>query len=124
MASKDNTTNEYQDLTDKEVRRGADTLEDFVSYVSNPWRVIWTNFIAGVFRGLGAVVGASVVLALLIWALSLFVSAPLVGRYFERMLDSVNNYVEQSNYQDEFDRLGDSLDRLEKVVTDKSPPEG
>ncbi|MEZ5537115.1 MAG: DUF5665 domain-containing protein [Thiolinea sp.] len=119
MASKDNVTNNYRDLTDKEVQRGADTLEDFVNYVSNPWRVMWTNFVAGVFRGLGAVVGASVVIALLVWTLSLFVSTPLVGQYFENMRDSVNNYVEQNNYNDEFDRLGDSLERLEKSFSDK-----
>jgi hypothetical protein len=36
-------------------------LGDYVQMMSKPWRSIWLNFIAGVSRGVGMVVGASVV---------------------------------------------------------------
>nr|CAA6830777.1 MAG: Unknown protein [uncultured Thiotrichaceae bacterium] len=123
MASKDSDTDKKTELlAHKEVQRGADSLEDFINYVSSPWRLIWTNFVAGIFRGLGAVVGASIVIALCIWVLSLFVSMPLIGRYFEQVRDNVSGYIEQNNYNDEFDRMGDSLERIEGALTNQDEP--
>lgn len=50
------------------------------------------SFIKGVIGGFGGVVGATVVVALLIWILSFFSNVPLVGKF----ADKVNNTVETS----------------------------
>ena len=63
----------------KREENASEALKEFIRYSSNPWRLIWANFVAGVFRGLGAIIGASVFIAFLIWVLTLFVDAPLVG---------------------------------------------
>lgn len=47
------------------------------------------SFFKGVFTGLGGVVGATVVLGLLLWALSLFDNFPLIGELTEKFENSV-----------------------------------
>ena len=51
-----------------------------------------TSFIKGVVSGLGGVIGATVVVALLIWILSLFGNIPLVGKF----ADKANNTIESA----------------------------
>lgn len=52
-----------------------------------------TSFIKGMFTGLGGAIGATVLVALLIWILSLFGNIPLIGRF----TDKVQQTVEQTN---------------------------
>jgi hypothetical protein len=40
-------------------------LEEFMEYIRSPWKMLWPNFIAGVARGVGALVGATIVIALI-----------------------------------------------------------
>jgi hypothetical protein len=101
---------------DKTEEKANQALKEFIRYSSSPWRIVWTNFVAGIFRGLGAIIGASMFIAFLIWILTLFVDAPLVGEYAKNIKDTVTSYVNDTNYNDEFDRLGDTLDRIEKEL--------
>lgn len=48
------------------------------------------SFIKGVLSGLGGAVGATIVLALLIWVLSLFQNVPLVGHFVDTVRHTVN----------------------------------
>lgn len=98
---------------DKNEIRANQALKEFIRYSSSPWRIVWTNFVAGVFRGLGAIIGASVFIAFLIWVLTLFVDAPLIGEYAKEVKETVIGYVNDTNYNDEFGRIGDTLDRIE-----------
>ena len=99
---------------DKRELRALETLERFVQYTSNPWRIMWINFVAGIFRGLGALIGASVVIAIIVWLASVFVDVPLIGEYAAQAKLMIEGFVEQTNYSDEFDRMGDSLERIEQ----------
>lgn len=47
------------------------------------------SFIKGVFSGLGGVLGATVVLAFVVWFLSLFGHVPLLGNF----VDVINNTI-------------------------------
>lgn len=47
------------------------------------------SFIKGLFQGLGAAIGATLLVALVIWILSLFTQIPVVGRFSETLRDSV-----------------------------------
>lgn len=100
----------------KAERRANEALQEFIRYSSNPWRMIWTNFVAGLFRGLGTIIGASVFIAFILWILTLFVDVPLIGEYAIQIKDQVINYVETSNYDDEFGRIEKTLDGIENEL--------
>lgn len=97
---------------DKNAIKANQNLKEFIRYSSSPWRIVWTNFVAGVFRGLGAIIGASVFIAFIVWLLTLFVDVPLIGEHANQIRDKVTSYVNDTNYNDEFERLGDTLDRI------------
>ncbi len=48
------------------------------------------SFIKGMLQGLGGVIGATILVALLIWILSLFDQVPLVGNFTEKVEQTVN----------------------------------
>jgi hypothetical protein len=50
-----------------------------------------TNFIKGIFGGLGGVVGATVGIALLLWLLSLFGQVPIVGHFVDTLKSTLQN---------------------------------
>jgi hypothetical protein len=52
-----------------------------------------TSFIKGIVTGLGGVIGATIVVALLIWVLSLFNRLPLIGP----LTDRIENTVQTGN---------------------------
>jgi len=119
--SEDNSTNSNRKsgnkpLSKREKQLAAEAMEYFIQYVSSPWRIVWVNFLAGIFRGLGALIGASIVLAFLIWILTLLVDVPLVGEYARDVKATVNGYVKDTNYSDDMDRIGDTLERIEKEL--------
>lgn len=47
------------------------------------------NFIRGIFFGLGSVLGATVVVAFVLWILSFFVDLPLIGGAVEQAQDTI-----------------------------------
>ncbi len=57
-------------------------VSEFVKYLRSPYRIMWHNFLAGIFRGLGVIVGMTVVFAFLIWLLTNLVDFPVIGQYF------------------------------------------
>ena len=40
--------------------------------------MLWPNFIAGIARGFGALVGASIVIGLIGWTLAVIIDLPLI----------------------------------------------
>lgn len=78
---------------------------DFVKYLKSPWKIIWINFLAGIFRGLGVIIGMTVVFAIVIWMLSQFVNYPLIGEYVQNIKTQLVNYTEQTNYKQNFDNI-------------------
>ena len=86
------------DVTQKELLRLKKVLDgagfsDFVRYLRSPWRIMWINFLAGMFRGLGILLGMTVIVALLVWFLAKMVDFPLIGQYFEEILDAIKLYT-------------------------------
>ena len=58
-------------------------LEQFVHYLSNPWRIMWANFLAGTFRGLGFLIGASLIIAVVGYIITRVLGqVPFVGDMF------------------------------------------
>lgn len=65
-------------------------LEDlFNDFYAHRGRIYRLNFVRGLFFGFGSVLGGTVLIALLIWLLSLFVDLPLIGEYFRDARETI-----------------------------------
>ncbi|HBR99265.1 MAG TPA: hypothetical protein DD979_18085 [Gammaproteobacteria bacterium] len=96
-------------------------LDEFMAYVRSPWRIIWNNFLAGIFRGLGVAVGATAVLALLLWILAQIMAMPFVGEYAARLKDQITFYAEEARYSDDFERLETLLKDIRTELQQQRP---
>lgn len=76
-----------------------DEMADFIVYLKSPWRIMWANLLGGIFRGLGIIIGMTVVIALLVWALTKLVDFPLIGQYFQQLLDLLEQFAPQNGYR-------------------------
>ena len=63
-------------------------LVEYVSYLENPRKLIWSNFISGVARGLGTVIGVTVVAACVLYFLKflLTLNLPLISSYIAEFI--------------------------------------
>ncbi|GEM_PF-4121326 len=61
-------------------------IVDFLEYLRSPGRILLMNFFAGIFRGLGILIGMTVVTAILIWAIANVVNFPLIGESLSKWL--------------------------------------
>ncbi len=58
-------------------------VKDYIYLLHSTRRQIWSSFVRGVFVGLGTVVGATLVAALLIGLLQQLGALPHVGQFFQ-----------------------------------------
>lgn len=79
---------------DAQITRTA--LEDYVTYLRRPHRVFWTNVLAGVGRGVGVVIGATLVITLLLLVLAQLSQLPHVGYFFQWMGEQIGQGVEKA----------------------------
>jgi hypothetical protein len=67
-------------------------LEDlFYDFNSSRAQVYRTNFVRGLFFGFGSVLGGTVLIALLAWLLSFFVSLPGIGNSLKQVQSSIQS---------------------------------
>ncbi len=76
---------------DNEVGARRAILEDlFYDFHSSRKQVYFMNFTRGIFFGLGSVLGGTIVIALIIWVLSLLVDLPGgVGHFIQSIVNIV-----------------------------------
>ena len=67
-------------------------LEDlFYDFNRSRADVYKMNFIRGIFFGLGSALGGTVILAIAVWVLSLFVDLPGVGQSIQEFQDALRS---------------------------------
>lgn len=83
-------------LTDEERMTRAEKmltvqLADYIMYMGRPWRIIWTNVLLGVSRGVGLTLGFAIVIIITIKILSLLISwkFPWLSDMSEQLLDVI-----------------------------------
>lgn len=59
-------------------------------YVSKK-RLYIENFVRGIFFSVGSVLGATIVIGLLLWVLSLFSNVPFIGEIVRNAQQTINN---------------------------------
>lgn len=66
-------------------------LHDFLTYIHSPWRIFWANLLAGIARGVGTILGFTVVISLILYLLGFFTALPIIGEYFQTLQESLQN---------------------------------
>lgn len=66
--------------------------ESYLQIIDNKRKFLWYNFLTGAAKGLGFVVGSTLLLALLLWVASQLLSVPVIGRWVADLI----NYIEQA----------------------------
>lgn len=80
-----------QDKKSEEYKKLGQQIEAMYDTISPDRKKLYkTAFLKGVAQGVGGVVGATVVVALLIWLLSLFQEIPVLGHF----VDSIQNTLQ------------------------------
>ncbi|SHJ13103.1 hypothetical protein SAMN02745975_01341 [Geosporobacter subterraneus DSM 17957] len=67
-------------------------LADYVDIINNPRKLLYTNFIGGLARGLGTAIGLTALAAMLFYIMRQTVNLPLIGKYIADLLDIIENY--------------------------------
>lgn len=77
----------------------ARNIEDFLDIRNRPWKLIWLNFIIGLSRGVGFLLGATFVGAILIYALKVIIhklgGMPWLGEQAADFLIYIDNITKQ-----------------------------
>lgn len=69
--------------------------ELFYDFNQSRWQVYKMNFFRGIFFGLGSVLGGTVVVAIAVSILSMFVDIPGIGEPIQRVQESIESSVSQ-----------------------------
>ena len=95
-------------------------IDEFMEYIRSPWKMLWPNFVAGVARWFGALVGVTIVITLVWWILSGLIDLPLIGKKLEPYVQHVEaefkKYTEATNYRDNFERMEATLESIDKTL--------
>ncbi len=79
--------------TKKMKKRALDPFfEDYYARRGDIYRI---NFVRGIFFGLGSVLGGTIVISLVVWVSSFFIDFPLLGDFFQSLIDAANRYESQ-----------------------------
>ncbi|WP_177503131.1 DUF5665 domain-containing protein [Anaerosinus sp.] len=85
--------NERMNKLDKQIDKLADRLEsmriaEYIDLLQKPSKIIYLNFLAGISKGLGIAVGATIVFAILIDLLSrlIVLNLPVIGDFIVQIL--------------------------------------
>jgi hypothetical protein len=87
-----NKGDKKQDKLIKDPRQAARALEVLLatSYLDKK-RLYLENFLRGLTFGAGSVLGATVLVVMILWLLSLFEEIPLIGPVADKFTDSLEN---------------------------------
>lgn len=76
----------------KQLVNDAVAEELFNTMYQNKRKIYWLNFFRGVFFGFGSIIGGTIVIAALVWTLTLLVDLPGgVGNFVQFIVDRVQS---------------------------------
>lgn len=66
--------------------------ESYLQIIDSKRKFLWYNFLTGAAKGLGFIVGSTLLLALFLWIASQLLSVPIIGEWVADLI----NYVEKA----------------------------
>ncbi len=67
-------------------------VAEYVEMMSNPKKVIFMNFVAGLARGLGMGIGFTVLAGVVLYLLRSWVNLPYIGKIIADLLNIIDGY--------------------------------
>ncbi|HVE80672.1 MAG TPA: DUF5665 domain-containing protein [Candidatus Dormibacteraeota bacterium] len=64
-------------------------VNDYINLLGNTRRQIWGAFVRGLLTGFGGVIGATVMIALLLYVLDLAGALPVIGQFFKDLVQTI-----------------------------------
>jgi Domain of unknown function (DUF5665) len=75
------------------------TIQDYMKFVGNPWKVMGVNLVAGIMRGFGLAIGITIIFAVIMIVLtkilSHLITLPFVGQQIAQLVQMVNGYLKE-----------------------------
>ncbi len=70
-------------------------LEEYVGLLGHPWRLLWINFISGVAKGVGIMLGFAIFGAILVIILQKLVplNIPIIGEFIAEIVEIVQKQL-------------------------------
>jgi len=96
---------EEKENIEKKLERSATQIKNMVSsefrdildFVKKPWKLIWVNFLIGIARGVGLVIGmtilGAVLVAMVFFVLNKMVNLPVIGSYIAQIIAEVKRQL-------------------------------
>lgn len=86
-----------EELDKNKIERVSEKIENIriaehMEMVSNPKKIIYMNFVAGLARGLGMGIGFTVLAGIVIYLLRSWVNLPFIGKIVADLLDIIDGY--------------------------------
>lgn len=89
---------EHMKKNEAEAKRA--TLDElFNDLYENRARIYKINFVRGLLFGAGSALGGTIVIALIVWTLSLFVNIPVIGELFENAQQSIERSTDEATQE-------------------------
>jgi len=63
-------------------------ISDYVNLLNRPWKIIATNLLAGIARGVGIAIGFTIFTSLIVYLLQLLgaLDLPIIGKYIAELV--------------------------------------
>ena len=74
-------------------------IAEYVEYLNRPARLLWTNFLIGIARGLGSTLGLAIVLAVILYILQkvIMLNLPVLSDFTSRFIQMVMENLQYFN---------------------------
>jgi len=72
-------------------------IEEYVTSLKKPWKILTLNFGIGIARGLGVAIGMTIIFAVIMYMISKMVNLPLIGEFVARIVEIVNKYLSEGS---------------------------
>jgi hypothetical protein len=71
------------------------TIADYIQLLNSPRKLIWTNFVAGLSRGVGLAVGFTIIASTIVYFLNILITfnLPFIGKFIADIVSIVRDHL-------------------------------